>query len=70
MLNYIKEYPYYSITIILIILKILGIIKWSWWIVTLPIWWWWVPLICIGSSVVGYVLFDDVIERIKKCLEK
>ena len=70
MLNYIKEYPYYSITIILIILKILGIIKWSWWIVTLPIWWWWVPLICIGSSVVGYVLFDDVIERINKCLEK
>ena len=70
MLNYIKEYPYYSITIILIILKILGIIKWSWWIVTLPIWWWWVPLICIGSSVIGYVLFDDVIERIKKCLEK
>jgi hypothetical protein len=70
MIKFIKDYPYYTTAIILIILKILGIIKWSWWLVTLPIWWWWVPAFGFTSLVIGYVLFDDVIKRIKECLEK
>ena len=64
MIKFIKEYPYYTIAILLIIFKILGIIKWSWWIVTLPIWWWWVPAFIIGSLLIGYILFDDLIKRI------
>lgn len=66
MIKFIKEYPYYTIAILLIILKILGIIKWSWWIVTLPIWWWWVPAFVIGSLLIGHILFTDITKRIVK----
>tara|TARA_Y100000401_G_C8296359_1_gene211535 strand:+ start:87 stop:308 length:222 start_codon:yes stop_codon:yes gene_type:complete len=64
MIKFIKDYPYYTIAILLIILKILGIINWSWWIVTLPIWWWWPIMIGVASAVVGYVLFDEIIKKI------
>jgi len=63
MIKFIKEYPYYTVAILLIFLKILGIIKWSWWIVTLPIWWWWPIAIIVGSLVIGYILFSDIIKR-------
>ena len=64
MIKFIKDYPNYTIAILLIILKILGIINWSWWIVTLPIWWWWPIMIGVASAVVGYVLFDEIIKKI------
>lgn len=63
---FIKEYPYYSLSILLIILKIFGIINWNWWIVTLPIWFWWPPLILFGVSVISYILIEDLINKCTK----
>ena len=63
---FIKEYPYYTLAILLIILKIFGIINWSWWIVTLPIWFWWPILILLGVSVISYILIEDLIEKFKR----
>jgi len=67
MKHFIKEYPYYSLTVLLVILKVFGIIKWSWWIVTLPIWFWWPALILLGVAMLSYVIIDD---KIKKCSKK
>jgi uncharacterized integral membrane protein len=66
MIKFIKDYPYYTIAILLIILKILGIIKWSWWIVTLPIWWWWVPAAIVGIAVMGIIIFSSGIKSFNK----
>jgi len=64
--NYINEYPYYAFAALLIFLKIFGIIKWSWWIVTLPIWWWWPLLIMAGIFVAIVIVGTDFINRTKK----
>jgi len=66
MIEFIKNHPYYTITIILIICKILGIIDWSWWIITLPIWWWWLPAAIVGIAVMGFIILSDGIKRFKK----
>jgi uncharacterized integral membrane protein len=65
MLENIKNHPYYITTVILIICKILGIINWSWWLVTLLIWWWIPPLILIGSTMIGYILLTDLVKRLR-----
>jgi len=56
--NFIKEFPYYTLAILLILLKIFGIIKWSWWIVTLPIWWWWPPFIISMIAIFIWVILS------------
>jgi hypothetical protein len=62
---FIKEYPYYSVAILLIILKIFGIINWSWWIITLPIYWWWPIFILASIFAISYILIEDLIRRFK-----
>jgi len=66
MIDFIKNYPYYSLAILFIFLKIFGIIKWSWWIVTLPIWFWWPFLILLGMFFISWILIADYIERCSK----
>ena len=53
--------------IVFITLKLCGIINWSWWLVTLPLWigvglWIWTVVICIALIVVR-AIYDTLFER-------
>jgi hypothetical protein len=49
--------------IVLITLKLSGVIDWSWWLITLPLWWWipFVILVIIFALVI--VLFEKILEK-------
>lgn len=46
--------------IVLLTLKLSGVIDWSWWLITLPLWWW-IPLILL-IVIFAFILFafDDI----------
>lgn len=49
--------------IVLLTLKLSGVIDWSWWLITLPLWWW-IPLILL------IVIFAVVITLFEKIIGK
>lgn len=36
--------------IVFLVLKLVGTISWSWWLVTLPLWWW-IPVLIVGATI-------------------
>ena len=58
-----KEYPYYTAFILLAILKVLGIIELSWWIITIPIWWWWPMAIAVTLFVITVLVIEEIIKK-------
>ena len=49
--------------IVLLTLKLSGVIDWSWWLITLPLWWWipFVILVIIFALII--VLFEKITEK-------
>lgn len=41
--------------IVLLTLKLSGVIDWSWWLITLPLWWW-IPFILL-IVIFAFILF-------------
>jgi hypothetical protein len=48
--------------VVLLTLKLSGVIDWSWWLITLPLWWW-IPFILL---VVIFALVVVAFEEIRK----
>lgn len=48
--------------IVLLTLKLSGVIDWSWWLITLPLWWW-IPLILL---IVIFALILFAFDEIRK----
>ena len=48
--------------VVLLTLKLSGVIDWSWWLITLPLWWW-IPFILL---VVIFALMVVAVEEIRK----
>lgn len=61
--RYTFSIPLTTIVFVLIVLKLMGIIDWSWWIVTMPLW---------GGFVffISVVLFFVLVVWIKNLIEK
>lgn len=45
--------------IVFLTLKLSGVITWSWWLVTLPLWWWLPTIIVIITLCVLYILIAE-----------
>lgn len=46
--------------VVLLVLKLLGIIAWSWWIITMPLW---IGIVVLIISVFALVLLDRPAKR-------
>ena len=49
--------------IVLLTLKLSGVIDWSWWLITLPLWWWLPLIILIVIFAFVIVLFEKITEK-------
>lgn len=61
--RYTFSIPLTTIGLVLIILKLTGIIDWSWWVVTMPLWGGFVFFISIILFFVFIVWLKNIIER-------
>ncbi len=50
------------LTIVFATLKLCGVIDWSWWLVTAPVW----GELVVWLSIIGLVKFIDIIHKITK----
>lgn len=46
--------------VVLLVLKLLGIIAWSWWIITMPLW---IGIVVLIISLIALVLLDRPAKR-------
>lgn len=49
--------------IVLLTLKLSGVIDWSWWLITLPLWWWIPCILLVIIFALLIVLFNEFIEN-------
>jgi hypothetical protein len=52
--------------IVLLTLKLSGVIDWSWWWITLPIWWILPLLLLVIIFAFSIILFEKITEKIRK----
>ena len=46
--------------VVLLVLKLLGVIAWSWWIITMPLW---IGIVVLIISVIALVILDRPAKR-------
>lgn len=49
--------------IVLLTLKLSGVIDWSWWLITLPLWWWLPFVLLVVIFAVVITLFEKITGR-------
>lgn len=49
--------------IVLLTLKLSGVIDWSWWLITLPLWWWIPCILLVIIFALLVVLFNESIKN-------
>ena len=63
MIKFIKEYPHYSLGIILVLLKITKVLNISWWFILLPFYWW-IPFMSVMFVVLlTYYIIADKLKK-------
>ena len=51
--------------IVLLTLKLSGVIDWSWWVVTLPLWWWLPMIFLVIIFALIIVLFEQIGNKVR-----